>query len=219
MEIYHHWIFHLFSRHPMMSFRLFGIRVFLSFWTLIPITFSLITAEKGQKIVLLCIISAIIHEVGHLIFICRFRGKPDKISVNLFEVKIVSESSLSTKTQDIFIVSAGVISNFLFAILSYFSGCIFHSIFFWDFALCNLLVGVLNALPFISFDGGQLLIILLSHCFNERIAYIVINLFTLVLIFPLVFAGVYILFVSRHNFSLLFVSIYLLSIFISKELR
>ena len=203
----------------MMSFKVFGVAVNLSFWVLIPVTFSLITAGNGQRLVLLCLTSALVHETGHLIFIALFRGKPDKISLNLFEIKIISDANNSTRLQDVIIISAGVVSNFAVALLSLILGNYTELNLFSDFASCNFSVGFLNVLPLNSFDGGQLLYLLLSKLFSVRISCIVLNATSIVLLFPLLFAGVYVLLISRHNFSLLFVCVYLLSVLISKELR
>ncbi len=203
----------------MMKFNVFGIKVRISFLMIMLVTLSVVTAGVGQTLVFLCIICAFLHELGHLIFIYFFNGKPDKIVINLFEVKIHSDMPLTSKWKDVIIAFSGIASNLLF---SAFAGIIYYfyqNQFLLDFLLCNLCVASINLLPVQSFDGGQLLYLFLSAIMGDKSAYSVVFVLTIILIFPLFFAGVFVLFTSQHNYSVLFIFLYLLSIFITKELR
>lgn len=203
----------------MMRINVFGVKVQVSFMMILLMTLSVVTAGVGQTLVLLCFFSAVLHELGHLIFIYTFNGKPDKIEINLFEVKICSDIRLSSKRKDVIITFAGIAFNLLFSAFAGVIYCFYHNRLVVDFILCNLCVAFINLLPIQSFDGGQLLYLFLTEFISEKSAFTVVFVLTIVLMFPLFIAGVFVLFTSQHNYSLLFVFLYLLSIFISKELR
>ncbi len=203
----------------MMRFNCFGIPFYVSYWTVFLVAFSFVTAGAGQGIILMSLVSTTIHEVGHLVFICIYRGKPQKIGVYFFEVKISSDDNESTWFQDLLITFAGIAANGVAAVVALSVNMAVSCGLLMDFFWCNVAIGLLNAFPFVSFDGGQLLLMVLSVFVQEKSALKIVNVASVVLFFPLVLAGIYILFNTRNNFSLLFVSVYLLSIFISKELR
>lgn len=202
-----------------MKFKLFGAEVYVSFWTVLLLTLSAVSAGEGQPLMLLCLFGAFLHEAGHLCLIYRYKGKPERISFNMFEVRIEVDSSCTTPKQDVLITVAGVAVNLLVALLCAVSFFVFRIAFLKDFCICNLCLAVLNILPIRSFDGGQLLYMFFASVFSERIATVILNILSILCMFPLLFAGIFILFTSRYNYSLLFVSIYLFTIFISKELR
>lgn len=183
------------------------------------LTFSVVTAGVGQKLVLLCVMSAIIHETGHLFFICKYKGKPDSVVVNLFEIRILTDSQPIYRWKEIVIAFAGIASNLMTSLMS----CVLYRVYpigmFLDFALCNLFVAIMNMLPIQSFDGGQLLYLTLSAFIADKYAYRAVFILSVLLLFPVAFLSIFVLFTSQHNYSLLFVFLYLLSIFISKELR
>lgn len=202
-----------------MRLEISGVKVDVSYFAVFLVSFSVVSAGVGQSKVLLCILCAALHEAGHLLFICKFKGKPCRIKVNLFEIRICTDmQSLSTLKESVIIIS-GVACNFMLCTIAYIAHSIFPSALVYDFFLCNLVVGVINILPVESFDGGQLMFLLLCKIFSYRTAQIIILVLTLSLMFPIAVIGVFVLFSSQHNYSLLFVFIHLLSIFIIKELR
>ena len=77
------------------------------------------------------------------------------------------------------------------------------------FAAANLSVGLFNCLPVMSLDGGQLLYLLLCRRFSQEFSEKAVDVCTFVCIFPLAALGFLVLLRSENNFSLLFVSIYL----------
>lgn len=202
-----------------MRFNLFSIKVYLSYPAVALIGISLFSGYSGNSLLIFCLISTIIHELGHLIFICKYMGKPDSIVINPGEVRINSDLSEVTFLQDIYITSAGVIFNLLTTVISLIVFYIFNVKIFFDFALCNLCLGVINLLPVRSFDGGQLLSSLLLCKLSERTTDVIINTLTIITFIPLATAGIYILFVTKYNYSLLIIAIYTITLIISKETR
>ena len=70
-----------------------------------------------------------------------------------------------------------------------------------------------------SFDGGQLLYILLSRRFTGHTAEKAVNIITFIALFPIAVLGFIILFNSDYNFSLLFVCGYIILSLVFKNNR
>lgn len=203
----------------MMRFKLFGINFFVSYWAILFLSYGVITSGKGQPLILVCLISSLLHEIGHLFFIFKYSRCPSAIRVYPYEIKMECTIKNISVKQDVMITSAGIIVNFLLSIVLYVLYIVFGFSIFLQIALCNLSIGLFNLLPIASTDGGQLLNILLSQFLGGRALALISGLVTCVVLFFISLLGVYVLFISRYNFSLLFIGIYFLIIFINKELR
>ena len=81
----------------------------------------------------------------------------------------------------------------------------------------HLALGVFNLLPVMSLDGGHLLYLFLSRHYQPRTCERVLRITTFVLVLPLFAAGIYLLFRSSYNYSLLAISLYLLAILFLKN--
>lgn len=202
-----------------MSFNLFSVRVYLSFPAVALITLSVFTSCKGNTLLILCLFSAAIHELGHLFFICRYTGKPDSIIINPGEIRINSDLSGISYMQEFYITSAGIMFNFLTACISVILYLIFRLSCTFNFTLCNFCLGFINFLPVRTFDGGQLLSHILLQRTSERTTEIIINILTIITFIPLATAGIYILLITKYNYSLLLLAIYTITLIISKETR
>ena len=80
-----------------------------------------------------------------------------------------------------------------------------------------MFTGVFNALPVSNLDGGQALYLLLTLKFSDTTANKVIDILTIILIFPTAILGFILLFNSKYNFSLLLISIYLIIALMEKN--
>ena len=160
---------------------------------------------------LLCFISVLIHESGHLLAmkLCGFSSSGIKIS--LFNIEIIEKNRHCTDFRsDILITASGPLIN----LATYFISLPLNT----AFAYVNLLIGLFNLLPAASLDGGQLLYLFLSKRLSNEKSAKIVDVVTLISIFPLFLVGILVLLNSRYNFSLLFISMYLiLSIFIRKD--
>lgn len=202
-----------------MRFKLFGIRFFVSFPAIALICVSLFMSDNGSFLLLMCMFASALHEAGHLIFICRFKGKPQSICIYPSEIAINSNLSDVTNRQDLIITIAGVGVNLFVSAVCIFIYSLFSADFIFNMAICNLFVGLFNLLPIKTFDGGQLIELLFSRFFSTRTTERIINIITVVTVIPLATAGLIILFVSPFNYSMLMLMIYYLALIISKEMR
>ena len=202
-----------------MRFSLFGVKVFVSFLAVALLCLTLFMSYTGTEVLMLCLLSAVIHETGHLIFICKFCGKPDSIAINPGEVRINANLSDISYKLDLLITSAGVLFNFLSSYLLSLINLFLTSSILYKFVICNLCIGIFNLLPIKTFDGAQFLANILMRRFSMRTTDTIINILTVILIIPIFTAGFYILLVSRYNYNLLLITIYFISIIITKEMR
>lgn len=166
---------------------------------------------------LYCLFAIIIHEAGHITTMCIFGYPPEKIKISLFEISI-SDGKRQERNfiQNFLIIFFGPFSNFICFILFYLLYLIGND-FFLYLAAANLSVGLFNILPVMSLDGGQLLYLILSRFFSDTVSQSIVNVITLIIIFPLSFFGFILLFNSKYNFSLLIVCTYLVFSLICKN--
>ncbi len=160
---------------------------------------------------LLCFFAVLIHESGHLLAMKLCGILPKGIKISLFNIEIVEKDRYCAgHLSDIAVTSAGPIANIItYLITSQFSPA---------FASVNLFIGLFNLLPAASLDGGQLIYLFLSKKLSYENSAKIVDAITLLTAVPLFFIGILLLLNSPYNFSLLFLSMYLiLSIFIRKD--
>ena len=203
----------------MIRFKICSVPIAVSFWSLLLVSYAIVTSVNGQEIVLVCLLCTLVHESGHLLMICRFAGLPESITVNPFEIRINSDLSSLKPKEEILIISFGVVFNFILAVVSVGLYHFFNYTLFSRVAVSSLCIGCVNLLPAESFDGGQLLKIALFKYFEHKSVEFLLNVLSVSLILPIALLGVAVLFISRYNFSVLFIALFLLIIYISKELR
>lgn len=195
-----------------MSIKLFDIRINLSFLSVLLLSYGIIMSACGQSIILMSLISALIHELGHFYSISIFKGKPTSLEIKFFEVKINCNDNNYSYIEDVIITSSGIAVNFIFALILRIVNIPLDLTLIDEFCACNLFIGLINLVPLDSFDGGQLLSLLLSRFMTARKVSIITGIITIIVIFPLMILGVYILFVSKYNFSVLYIALYLIVI-------
>lgn len=202
-----------------MKFNLFCIKITVSYPAIAFVCLAMFSSYNGNTMIPLCILSSLIHEIGHLVFICIFAGMPDSISIHPGEVKININLTGVNFFQDTIITIAGIAFNLITSILCFVIYKRFNSEALLDFCICNLCIGVFNFLPVKTFDGGQLLSILLSRKFSTRTTDFFINILTALVVIPVAVASFYVLLASKFNYTLLIIAMYAIFIIISKEMR
>lgn len=201
-----------------MSFKLFDCKIGISFLFVALITGTIIY-DKSLS-VLWGVLAALIHEIGHLLAMIIIGDKPESIMFNLFDVAIVdTKRAAHSYKHDVFILALGPILNICIFGLFYFTYSFFEIENLYTFSLQNLFLGMMNLLPIESLDGGQILYILFSKSFSQRKTEIIIQIISFVVLFPLLIIGLIILLRSKYNFSLLFISLYLMAVIIFKNGR
>lgn len=166
----------------------------------------LITFLLGvHKPYLLAFFTALFHELGHLIA-CSGEG------VNIVCVKlepfgisfVLKEEFFKSPGAEIKIALAGPLVNFLLAFIFLFFGE--KGTFF---VTSNLFMGFFNLLPCLPLDGGRVLKALLCDSCGYLSGYKKALLVSRIISMLLVLLGVYLLFETGFNFSLIIIGAFL----------
>jgi len=173
--------------------------------------FSFIVISNSYTGYVLSFLSIIIHEFGHLIAMIVLKRKPEGFAISAFDIRIIHpEKHLFSFTNDVIITLSGPAINLIFFIFFFNT--------FKNFAYVNLFVGSFNLLPITSLDGGQLLFLFLNRKLTAELSCKIIDSIAIILSFFLFLLGLMILLNSKYNFSLLFLSIYIiLSVIFKKD--
>ncbi len=192
-----------------MKIKLLNFNIYISF-TAIAL-FALIIISNKLTGYLYCFLSILVHEAGHLIAMFLCKCSPDSLEISVFNIKIVHNNRPNVKlTKDIFITLSGPLFNFL--------ACLIFLNININFAYVNLFIGLFNLLPSKSLDGGQLLYLILSRYFLPKRINLIIDILTIIVSLPIFFVGTMILILSKYNFSLLFIGVYLIiSVFLKDD--
>ena len=111
-------------------------------------------------------ISITVHEIGHLITSKLFNikiGKP-RLGIFGYSTKEFKKNSLTKPLHKILVFLSGPAFNFILAILIYNLEK-FYEISFYMF-YTNLLIGIVNLLPILPLDGGNILNCILENKFD-----------------------------------------------------
>ena len=155
-----------------------------------------------------CIAAALLHELGHILMMRRCRVRLKRVRLRLFDV-LIEAGEIPTFSAEVRITLGGVMMNFFCAAILYPLAP--------RLSIPHLALGVFNLLPVMSLDGGHLLYLFLSRHYQPRTCERVLRITTFVLVLPLFAAGIYLLFRSSYNYSLLAISLYLLAILFLKN--
>lgn len=149
-----------------MTVEIFDTRFRLTFSFFAVITAMLLTCDR--RIVAVSVVSSLLHECGHLVFMFAFGEKPECVIFGAFGIRIERKgvSSLCYKRQAA-VAMGGIVVNCalaaVFAVLYIFLAC---DVFAVGLAV-NLLIGSLNMIPVGILDAGQFLRYILLERFDE----------------------------------------------------
>lgn len=190
-----------------MRLRIKGLNLSVSFPALCLFSCVIIVSSDYS----FCMLSVFVHEAAHITAMLILNRNIKGIKLSAFDVCIIEGSRHITNVKkDLLVIAAGPFINiFIFIAFYHFSV---------KFAVINLCIGLFNLLPAISLDGGQILFLLLKQKLSEKSSVFIIDIITIIITVPLFFVGIILLLNSKYNFSLLFISLYLiLSLFLKED--
>ncbi len=167
---------------------------------------------------MLCLVSSMLHEIGHLFFMYVFRQRVESVTFGAFGVRIQrhSDCRISYK-KEVIIAFGGIMINFLVAIFAY----LYYYLWDSDFALkltgVNIIIALFNTIPVDILDMGRVIRYTLL-CFAEEnycdrilkiISAVFVNVLAVLCICYSIFIGV--------NISLIAVTLYLYVITLIKK--
>ena len=189
-----------------MKLRIADLRIYVGYEVVAAMTAVLLLDRENR--VICCFAAALLHELGHVWMMRLFSVRVRGLKLRLFDILIEADEPASLRA-DICITLGGVMMNFLCAVVF----CPFSL----KLGLPHLMLGVFNLLPVMSLDGGRLLSLLLSRRFSPRVSETVLRITTFLFLLPLMTAGIFLLFQSGYNYSLLAISLYLTAILLIKH--
>lgn len=184
-----------------MSFRVGDLRLHIGYEPVAALTAAMLLDKENT--VVFCILAAVLHELGHIVMMKALKVRLRAVSLRLFDVLMEADPPGSLAA-DVLITLGGPMSNFLFALL-----CAVLGMRLW---MPHLVLGIFNLLPVEGLDGGHLLYIVLSRLLPPRPCEMISKILSFVFILPFLTAGIYILIRTRYNYTLLFVSLYLMAV-------
>ncbi|MGN0487480.1 MAG: hypothetical protein ACI4GB_09645 [Acutalibacteraceae bacterium] len=199
-----------------MTVDIFGTRIQLNFSFFLTVTLMLLFCR--QEVVLLCLLSSMLHEIGHLLFMIGFGRIPTLICFGAFGVRIEAASGTALSYgQEAWIAMGGIAVNALLALC----GGIFYrvtcSVFSLQFLLVNVMIAGFNIIPVGTLDFARAIrCFLLRRMEDEKAEKILDRISYLSVSLLLAFAVIFSVF-GTFNPSLIAVSLYLLVITFKKK--
>lgn len=191
-----------------MTFTLKGIKIKIGFTFFAVITtllcFNINTAVQVS------VVSAVLHEGGHLLWLLISGDKPQKIAFGLFGLSIVRRNDIRLDYKNE-IISAffGPLVNIIIVLICLSVYVFSKSEFLIIVISVNLFLGFFNLLPVFGLDGGRILEFSLLSKFSPDKCEKIMRIVSSVIIIPLMSVGFFVLIKSGYNFSLLMLSLYL----------
>ncbi len=199
-----------------MNIKLFNICFYLSYPFVALVTLLLVLDDKG--IVLCCLLASLCHELGHIVAMKLFGTKINSIALSVFDVNITDTGKpYRGFIAEIIITLAGVFVNIVLFLLCCIVYNSYNIYILRCFAIANLTLGIFNALPVDSLDGGNALEIILRRNFSDKTVYFVTLLVSILFVIPLGFLSFFMLLNSPYNFTFLFATMYLIGVIIFKR--
>lgn len=157
-------------------------------------------------------VSIFIHEAGHVSAILLTGGKITEIDVHIYGINIRTNGKLNSYASDIAIYLSGAFFNTLFSAVAFFyMRCVEYNTQLLFFFSVNIAYAAFNLFPVKVLDGGKALLRLLELISEERRAYFISDIISFVALLFLSATGIYILYSTGYNISLVIVCSYLYS--------
>ena len=178
---------------------------------LFPAMVIVLLSLDPSHTVLLCLFASLLHEAGHALAMLIVHDRPRRVTVGIFGVSIERDRQHYPSYAAALAVSlAGPLINYLCCVGLWLCGCRLA-------AIIHAALGLFNALPIVSLDGGEALYAACCLCCSEETALRIVRIVSAVVLFPLATLGFCLLFSDAHNVTLLLMSGYLIALLFLKE--
>lgn len=198
-----------------MRFKINNIPIVITWHFLALITFMLSLRTEN---ILYAVLFSLFHETGHILAMTALGNAPQSVSLELtgINIKRTAQTNVSL-TKEVIIALSGPFFNFILFL-------IFVLIYSQDgnakainAASVNLILMIFNLMPIKGLDGGKVLYFTVSHFFSYKTAKIILALSSVFFILLMFSYGVYVLYVTRYNFTMLIIALMLSLSMFSKE--
>ena len=166
---------------------------------------------SGDTLPLLAVFSAAaLHELGHILAAKALGIKFSEFTLSLLGARLNTESKLISYGSEIILAAAGPAVN-LFCFAAFLPQALNANegsgAFFSYFTAASLLLGFLNLLPIISFDGGRIVCSSISFFADSYTASKVLKILSFFCLFMLWGSSVYLLIKASASLSLFVFSV------------
>ena len=182
------------------------------------LTVTLMLIFCDETTVIICLMSSMLHEAGHLLFMRLYRQKITDVTLGAFGVRInrVTTSALSYKKEAV-IAFGGIGINLLLA----FSGAVFYCVTSYDFAVLltavNIFIALFNMIPVDTLDIGRVLRYTLLCIYDENKCDRILSIISVVSVNLLAVGCIAYTAAFSVNVSLIAVTVYLYVITLFKK--
>ena len=160
-----------------------------------------------------------LHELSHLLASKLIGLRVSYIAFHPFGVNLKLKNKIIFKLSDeILLYLAGPLCNIFLALISLFLYAYFKNPYLHFFYASNITLFIMNMLPIVPLDGGIIVKKLLMYRTGYKTAGCIMTAISAVLVATMLILGAYILYITHFNYSLLFLSAFLLgNVFTQKE--
>jgi stage IV sporulation protein FB len=164
-----------------------------------------------QNLFLLLLLAAAIHEAGHFFVIIALGGNIGRLQLTgAGAVMEIEGGAMLSYSREIAATVAGPAANTAAALLASLLGSYYSSEAFFEFSGINIAFAVFNMLPVRQLDGGKTVYLLISCLSGPQEADTVCNITAYVFIILLYAAGLYALYITDKNFTIIATAVWLM---------
>ncbi len=191
-----------------MRFKIFGIQIEITYFFVALVSLILISDKTG--VAWMPLLSAFLHEIGHLIAMKNQGYNIKKIVLSPIGASIVRKDFNASYKSDRIVCLFGPLMNFILFTATLIAYNFFQNDKLLLFALINLFMGFFNLLPIASFDGSGILKSLLCERMSIERAELLRRKLSISILFLLSIAGIMFFYKHHKNPTLMITAVYML---------
>ena len=158
---------------------------------------------------LLTLAFALMHEFAHLLVLKYYNKTVKEIYFKPFGISIIKDEKNLTLNQEIFVAFAGPFFNLFCFLALIFLNFYYSNVIIIYMILLNFFLFVLNLFPVYPLDGGRIIYCLLYKFFCYETTNKIIRFINFSFLMFLGGFGIYMLYLTSFNLSLVFIFIFL----------
>ena len=198
--------------------RIGSSQIYVSVFSFISVFLVIMSDVSVYTFALL--MSAVLHESGHILALYLCKEKPKKICIYPFGVDMKCSLSCLSYQKELFVLLSGSFTNIFISFISLLICCFAYSKLMLFVTVCNAFLGLSNLIPINGLDGGRALYAFL--CMQDKTEETVYNICRKTtdisyMIMSIVFAVI--IFLSGTNFSvIIMLSLFAMGAFIASHI-
>ena len=149
------------------------------------------------------------HELGHLIAMLFLSCAPKSITLKPFHIDISGFVPKTNKDRGIIALS-GILTNAFFFILLYLIYKITLNNYFLIYSAASFAVMLINSLPTIGLDGGDILFLFLNLFFNKEKSVFILKIISLIIAFLIMNVAIFGILNLSKNIPMFIFGVYII---------